>query len=290
MNVEIIKPYGFCYGVTTSLKITKFAKTQHNNVIFYIFGPLIHNENVNEKLKRDNIQIIDDTQIDLVSFAESIDKNSIVILPAHGTFQNVYNILDKRNIKYYDSTCDIVRKINNKIKNYIDYDEIIYIGVAKHKEAIVSLSYAKKPIFLYDTKYGFGENKPHFDSKKIIINQSTLSEQEINLAYSKIQKDYIGLTSDFEICPFVNQRQINLKSAINDKDLFIIVGSKTSNNTKTLLDIYLNNTNSRNYLYINSIDELDANKLISYEKIFITSGTSAENELVENIYNYILKI
>ena len=59
MIIKIAKKAGFCFGVKRAIDITfKLAKEDNNGL--YTYGPLIHNPQVVDELKRKGVDTADD--------------------------------------------------------------------------------------------------------------------------------------------------------------------------------------------------------------------------------------
>lgn len=285
MNIKLIEPYGFCNGVENSINIAKKAILENPNKKVYIIGEIIHNDETNEYFRKQNCEIIMLENEELYIFLNMINHDSIVVLRADGAEKEIYNILNSRNIKYYDATCHIVNKINNTIIENKDKN-IIYIGLKKHSESHVSLKLSNN-IILYE----YVENKFYGEINKndeyIVINQSTLSNEEIENAFNSIKKYTTKIIDKTFNCPFVTLRQDKIKSLINPESLFLIVGSKSSNNTKSLLKICEKYSKTHNYYLISNLSDLEKIDLNKYKDVYIASGTSAPKTSVEKVFNYL---
>lgn len=289
MDVEIIKPYGYCNGVLNSIEVAKKAILTNNKLNTFVLGPLVHNEIANRELTDLGANIVDIPDEQYSFYVSHLTKNDQLVLRAHGTSESVYQVIADNKITAFDATCPIVKKINGFIKSIDSNEEIIYIGKKDHPESRVSISYAKGRIVLYDInqKFSFKNIKT---KNPIIINQSTISDITLQKIYSEIKKHVPNARINEFICPAVNDRQKRLIEKMNKEDMFIIVGSNTSSNTRSLLDITHNCSNNDNSRIINSIIELKEISLNNYKKVYIISGTSTPNQLVEDIYKYIKEL
>ena len=288
MNVELIKPYGFCTGALKAIDLVKKVRKDNpdNNII--LFGPILHNENINELMKNLKIKVLDLPYEAYSDVIDTLSIDDIVILPAHGHDNYLEEKLLRKGILYVDATCPIIKKMNDLI--LIDYGDrdIIYIGKKSHIEAITTTS-LKENIFLYDINDCTDLSQYHI-SKPIILYQTTLTKYDIRDSLKIIKKLFPDAQEGKTLCRQCTIRQNNLLKSINDNTFVIVVGSKDSSNTISLLNIYYKTTKKENIVLVNSLDEVKKMKFNKDLKYIIISGTSTPNSIVENIYKYIRSI
>lgn len=288
MNVELIKPYGFCTGALKAIDLVKKVRKDNpdNNII--LFGPILHNENINELMKNLKIKVLDLPYEAYSDVIDTLSIDDIVILPAHGHDNYLEEKLLRKGILYVDATCPIIKKMHDLI--LIDYGDrdIIYIGKKSHIEAITTTS-LKENIFLYDINDCTDLSQYHI-SKPIILYQTTLTKYDIRDSLKIIKKLFPDAQEGKTLCRQCTIRQNNLLKSINDNTFVIVVGSKDSSNTISLLNIYYKTTKKENIVLVNSLDEVKKMKFNKDLKYIIISGTSTPNSIVENIYKYIRSI
>ena len=83
MNVEIIKPYGYCNGVNNSIAIALKAKNENSNSKIYILGELIHNKQTNNLLEKSGFSFINGSILEILQQLKKLDTSDIIVLPAH---------------------------------------------------------------------------------------------------------------------------------------------------------------------------------------------------------------
>ena len=80
MEVIELKPFGYCYGVKEALKIIEEVKDKHQDKNVYVFGMLVHNNNVVKHLESKNVITIDTTKVNklerLEKFTSEIGRAS----------------------------------------------------------------------------------------------------------------------------------------------------------------------------------------------------------------------
>ena len=123
--VDIIKPIGQCYGVNNAIQIAKQAAVDNPNKRVNIFGLLVHNNDVKKELEGLNIKTIEVEDGQEINILKSFKKHALVIFTAHGHPKKYEEILNNLGVKFIDTTCPIVQKSFDLIKQA---KETIYIG------------------------------------------------------------------------------------------------------------------------------------------------------------------
>lgn len=283
MIITILNNVGFCNGVEKSLEIVEnnFDISKET----YLLGMLVHNESVNNEIKKAGIKIISPDELKL--FDKNNPYNKLIITTAHGTNENVINYIQKLGIKIIDTTCPIVKKNNDLIKRYYqDGFEIIYIGIKKHPES----ESVKQFIHIVETKADI-DSLNITNNRIVVISQTTMTEDNINNLLNNILEKYPSALNVTSICPFVKARQDEVKNIVNQNhsslDYYLVLGSKLSNNTKKLVEIIKKYTN--NVYQISSLDDLYSLNLKTRYHIYITSGTSTPQKFVREVKDFLEK-
>lgn len=285
MRTKLIKPIGYCYGVTNAINFSIDVKNKHEDKNVYIFGLLIHNKEIIPYLEKYNIHTIDTSKINMIERLNKFTCDDVVIFTAHGHKKEYEEILKKNNVIYYDAVCPIVQKNIDLILN-TDKD-IIYIGKSNHPESEVCRS-LKSNVHFYDTSEGFDFSKKL--NSPIVINQTTLSFLELHDIHQNILSHYNDALIHDEICNATRIRQENINSIPNECDLLIVVGDKKSSNSTRLFELALKLHPNKTVLFIENIHELKEYSLNEYNFAYITSGTSTPMNLINEINNFLLNL
>ena len=80
--VTLLKPFGHCFGVLKALEIAKDTVNKYPDKNIYVFGLLVHNEEVNETLKALGVKTIKNTDNPLEQL-KKFTKDDIVIADAN---------------------------------------------------------------------------------------------------------------------------------------------------------------------------------------------------------------
>jgi 4-hydroxy-3-methylbut-2-enyl diphosphate reductase len=123
------------------------------------------------------------------------------------------------------------------------------------------------------------------NSNIVVVNQTTLSVDDLYYLHSAIKKKYPRAIFENEICNSSRIRQKRLLLEEDNYDLVIVVGDKHSNNTQTLFKIakekYINaiNISSKEQLYNVNLNEI--------QNVLVLSGASVMKENVEEIIKFL---
>ena len=106
MEVELIKPYGFCVGVKYVIDQLNDIISKHSNESVFCVGQLVHNQNVVNSLKDKGVIILDEDK------DKAIDKISsgVVVFSAHGTDEKIIKKAKDKGLIVYDLACPFVKK------------------------------------------------------------------------------------------------------------------------------------------------------------------------------------
>ncbi|WP_410208123.1 4-hydroxy-3-methylbut-2-enyl diphosphate reductase [Fusobacterium sp.] len=285
MEIIRAKHMGFCFGVAGAIDMChKVLKDEENNgKKVYILGMLVHNENVVEELRKEGFELVEEEEI--LSGEDPLNPGDVIIIRAHGTTEEIYNILNKKKVKIYDATCVFVAKIRKTLveKEKTGYN-IVFIGDKNHPEVRGIISFGQKVQVCADLeelkKIEIDKNK-----KYCLLTQTTLNKKNLEKIKSYLENTHSNVKILDKICGATQVRQEAVEELAKVTDVVIVVGGKNSSNTKKLYDIS-NNFNSNTYL-IQDDKDLDPEWLKGKKRIGITAGASTPEEIVINIENKI---
>jgi 4-hydroxy-3-methylbut-2-enyl diphosphate reductase len=283
MKVKKIEPVGFCAGVKRAINIV-LSSLKDESILkpIYLLGTLIHNEKTLNALKAKGVIMLENApHLELI---ETI-KNGTIITTAHGVTKDVINKIREKGIHHIDTTCPYIKQIEELILNKLNENYLVLLyGIKHHPEANFLTGLDDKIVLITDKTEITELNFTNY-SKIILTNQTTVSYLKVLMLYQKLKKYIPNLELAEEVCNASRIRQAALPDELNDVDLVLIVGDKTSNNTKTLFALAKKHI-EKTYL----ISELNDLKTISIDKnakIAIASGTSVSITIVNEIYSHL---
>ena len=284
MEVALIKPQGFCSGVTLAVKTAKKAKEENPEKNIYILGMLAHNQILIDDLTKEGFITLSGNEFEEIN---KLNKGDVLVFTAHGHDSKLDEIAKEKGLITYDATCFKVKDNLNKIKEEVrSGHQVIYIGQQGHKEANAALAVSKN-VSLYDTKllinyYLITDESP------LVINQTTLNFYELHKYHEDILRHFPKARIENEICNATRLRQEAILKIENDTDLIVIVGHQKSSNTNKLYDIALANYPNAQVIMVNKLDELKGINIEGKRKAAVGSGASTPQYIVDEIYNYLV--
>lgn len=275
-KIKIAKTAGFCMGVRRAVDIAlEQANLNTENGPIYTFGPLIHNPQVLNLLKDKNINCI--TKIPQKG-------TGTIIIRAHGIPPQQKAQLKETGFKTLDATCPRVIKVQAIIKKHAAKGyKVIIVGDHDHAEVIGLAGYAGKEGVVVNSMEEF-EALPKFENA-IVVAQTTQNTKFYQEIHNKVEKNYSHYKFFNTICDSTEKRQQEIKKIAKEVDAVIVVGGKTSGNTKRLKEVA--SQQGTEAFHIENEKELDINYIASKKKIGITAGASTPNWVISQVYKAI---
>ncbi len=267
MSVVVAKSSGFCQGVKRAVDVAMKI-----DVPAAVYGKLIHNETVLEKLKERGVECIDSL--------DNIGDRKLIVR-SHGIGKEVYDYLDKNGVDYVDCTCVFVKKIHKIVyENHKAGKQIIIIGNPEHPEVKGINGWCENSAIIYN-----GEENLRFDDDKkyCLVAQTTYDHQKVEKFIKFLQNNIKSLDTNNTICYTTLCRQEECDLLSKECDLMLVVGSKNSSNTSKLFDI--SKRNCENTYLIQTISDLESVTVDKNLKIGIIAGASTPPELIEEVKN-----
>ncbi len=274
---------GFCFGVRRAVELAEKALIENTNKKVYSLGPLIHNEQCLNKMKKKGLIIVDEKSM------EQIQDESVVIIRAHGVSPDVISRLNEKKCEIIDATCTRVKASQKIVEKESLQRNILFTGDSNHGEVKGIAGYAKNGNFkLIQSLNDLCKiDKKYLSSSNIVLlSQTTFNSEEFerikNYLLSKNPNSKIINT----ICSATKERQNALLSLCKTVEGVIIIGGKNSANTVRLYQIALNNC--KNVIHIETKDEIP-DFFYRLNTIGITAGASTPDDIIYEVEQALLK-
>ncbi len=279
MKVVTAKSAGFCFGVKRAVE-TVYEEIEKGNNKIYTFGPIIHNESVVKDLQSRGVAVIDS-----VRELREI-KEGTVIIRSHGVRENIYGIMRENGLNIVDATCPFVKKIHNIVKEKSSEGyNIIIIGNENHPEVEGIKGWAQSLINtcveVIDTEEKAEKYIACPDAKVCIVSQTTFNYNKFNKLVEIIDKKGYDIIVVNTICNATNERQREAAKLAREADAMIVIGGRNSSNTQKLYEICKDEC--KNTYYIQSLEDLDLQRLRTCSYVGITAGASTPNNIIEEV-------
>ena len=271
MEIIIAKSAGFCFGVQRAVNLA-YDESYKENVFTY--GPIIHNTQVVQSLEKRGIKNIDDIN--------NISDNSTLIIRSHGVIPDVYNDVNRHNIKLIDATCPYVRKIHKIVERHNNNgDTIVIVGNKEHPEVMGIKGWAGDDSIVVTSAQELSEDLFANDKPICIVCQTTYRRDKFKEIANWIENRFQNVTICDTICNATSARQEEAVEIAKKVDYMIVIGDKNSSNTQKLYEV--SRKYCKNTVCIETADELELNNLIYNDRIGITAGASTPDGTIEEV-------
>ncbi len=279
--MEIIKAddIGFCTGVKRAIDIIE--KAGHELGSMQTLGPVVHNQQVVDKLAASGVVAID-----------SLDQASghTIAVSSHGVSPQLLQEARSRGLRIIDTTCPFVRRAQLAAQKLAGEGySVIVFGETSHPEVQGVLGYA-------------GNNGlatveiPEFAGipKQVgLLSQTTQSFPGFLKFVSTFIDRYLETIPEIRvintICNATRRHQQSAIELSKQVDLMLVVGSHHSANTRRLAEIC--STLVPTY-HIETADEIDASwwQSLSSQRIGITAGASTPDDTIAEVISCLKKV
>ena len=285
VKILLASPRGFCAGVDRAIDIVEKTLKKFGAPV-YVRHEIVHNKQVVENLKQLGAIFIEELN-------EIKDVSRPVIFSAHGVPKTVPKDAENRKMFYIDATCPLVTKVHKESeRHYKNGYHIILVGHKGHPEVIGTIGQLPKgSIKLIETEDDAKNLKvDEFNKPLAYVTQTTLSVDDTKNIIEILKEKFPNIKSSVkeDICYATTNRQNAVKKIAPDCDMFFVIGSENSSNSKRLVEVAKKSGCNKSELFDFS-KKLPINEIIKYKTIGLTSGASAPEKLIQDFISEIKK-
>jgi 4-hydroxy-3-methylbut-2-enyl diphosphate reductase len=282
MRVILAQPRGFCAGVVRAIDTVERALEKYGEPV-YVRHEIVHNRHVVETLKGKGARFVEELN--------EVPDGAVTVFSAHGVPQAIVREAARRELPVLDATCPLVSKVHAQGKRYAAQGRtLILIGHAGHPEVEGTMGQVGAPVHLVSSEKDVEALDLPNDERVAYITQTTLSIDDTRNVINSLKrrfKDIVGPeTSD--ICYATQNRQNAVRELCRVADVILVVGAKNSSNSNRLCEIGLEE-GVPSYLIADG-SELDPAWVAGKNRIGLTAGASAPEELVENVIDALRRL
>jgi 4-hydroxy-3-methylbut-2-enyl diphosphate reductase len=275
--IRIAKRTGFCYGVREAIDKAKEARAAGKAT--HTLGQVVHNEGVIQDLQTLGIQTVDTL--------DDVHEGAAVVIRAHGVRPEVMDRASGRGLEVIDGTCTWVIQEQKEIVRLVEEGyTIVLLGTPRHPEVVGLLGFAPDAIVVDEEEDW--DRIPH-RKKMALISQSTQPPWK----FEKLAAFMVGRSHELKIvntvCPVTIRRQQDTMEAAREVDLMVVVGGRSSANTKELTRLC--GIAGTPALQIEGVRDLaDAAAFDGARVVGVTGGTSTPIEDLHAVARRILEL
>ncbi len=276
-EIRIAKRTGFCYGVREA--IDKAKESASTGRLTHTLGQVVHNEGVIAELQRVGVQTVESL--------DDVDRGAAIVIRAHGVRPDVMARAEARGLDVIDGTCTWVIQEQKELMRLVEEGyTIVLLGTPRHPEVVGLLGFAPDAIVVDD--------EPEWEliprkKKMALISQSTQPPWK----FEKLAAFMVSRSHELKIvntvCPVTIRRQQDTLETAREVDLMVVVGGRSSANTKELTRLC--EIVGTRAIQIESVTDLDdAGAFADAAVVGITGGTSTPIEDLQAVAERILEM
>ncbi len=277
MEVILAEKAGFCFGVKRAVD-TAFEQADKASNAVFTFGPIIHNEDVTEKLALKGVNVINS-----IEELDKLPKNSSIIIRSHGVGEDIFESIKSRGFSIVDATCPFVNNIHKIVRERSEAgDEILIIGNPGHAEVEGTIGWSRRKPYVINSVEDIEALPDSLKNASItVVAQTTYSLKKFQELVAELQDRYYNVNVCKTICNATEERQKEAQRLASSVDSMIVIGGKTSSNTQKLYEISKQQCN--NTYYIQTLVDLDLTVFESASRVGITAGASTPNYIIKEV-------
>jgi 4-hydroxy-3-methylbut-2-enyl diphosphate reductase len=273
MKVLLAEKCGFCPGVRNAIKLAEKTLAEEKEV--YCLGPIIHNEDV--------VQRLSDAGLKTVSSIDEINSGTVLIR-SHGATSEELAKIKQKGLKIVDATCVLVKRVQQiaRTLNEEGY-RVIIVGDKNHPEvkAVVGSAPDVRVTAGPDDLDNFRVNE-----KLGIICQTTQSPEYFAETVSAILKrGFSELHIVNTLCRETIARQEAAVKLCRQVDIMFVLGGLHSANTKKLAELC--KKHNPQTFHLQNWQELDKKILSGKRSAGVTAGASTPDWVIEDFVRHL---
>lgn len=275
MKVLLAAPRGFCAGVDRAIDIVEIALEVYGPPI-YVRHEIIHNEHVVNRLREAGAIFTD--------YLSEVPTGSNLIFSAHGVSPAVRQEAAERNLNVIDGTCPLVTKIHLEVHKFLKRGYgIFFIGHRGHVETEGTLGEAPDRLILVTEESEVASLPEPSEEKLIYLTQTTLSIDETRGIVEALRQRFPRLEDPpgSDICYATQNRQDAVKELTKRADTILVVGSRTSSNSRSLRQVA--EAHGARAFLIDGAENITDEMVAGAEVVGVTAGASAPEDVVQGV-------
>jgi 4-hydroxy-3-methylbut-2-enyl diphosphate reductase len=277
IKVHVDSHSGFCFGVVTAVKkVEKFLADNPDKQLFCL-GSIMHNA---EEVKR--LETLGMVTIKHDNLLEM--KPSDVMIRAHGEPPSTYQHIENSGHTLIDSTCPVVLKLQQRIKEAFNENpdkQIVIFGKKGHAEVIgLQGQTNNKAIVITECLEVETSIKPHVPV--ILFSQTTMPQDKFEAVANCLKEFCQGeVEVNNTICKRVANREPELREFSKKHDVVVFISGRESSNGNLLYQVCL--SENQNTHFVSSLEELKREWFSEDMSVGVCGATSTPLWLMEKV-------
>lgn len=281
MHLILANPRGFCAGVQMAIDVVARTLEVFDEPV-YVYHEIVHNKHVVGRFRERGVSFVEDV--------EDVPEGAVVVFSAHGISPQVRSQARERQLKVIDATCPLVTKVHAEAIRYARQGfQILLVGHRNHQEVIGTSGEAPEAIQVVESPADIPRLRIDDPQRLVYLTQTTLSTDDAMVIIDALRAAFPHIKSPptEDICYATTNRQHAVRTLAPEADLTLVVGSNNSSNSVRLTEISANaGTPAR---LIDDASEIDFDWFTGKERVLITAGASAPEDLVAGVCRALLE-
>ncbi len=282
IKILLAEPRGFCAGVVRAIEIVEKALKKYGAPV-YVRHEIVHNKNVVENLKQKGAIFVEELK-------DIKDASRPVIFSAHGVPKTVPEEATNKNMFYVDATCPLVTKVHKEAERHNKNGyKIILVGHKNHPEVIGTMGQLPNNNIVLIENVNQAKNV-NLSGPVAYVTQTTLSVDDTRDIINVLKNKFPNIKGPIkeDICYATTNRQAAVKKIAPLCDIFFVIGSTNSSNSKRLVEVAKKAGCKKSEL-IHDNKKFPIKDILECKNIGLTSGASAPEILVQNFISEVKK-
>jgi 4-hydroxy-3-methylbut-2-enyl diphosphate reductase len=272
MKIILAEHFGICFGVRDAIAQAEELAAAGP---LTILGELVHNPIVRERLRARGVY---EASLDVLEADHAAGR---VMITAHGVSDAERDLLRRNSAMVADGTCPLVRHAHEQLKRLVAAGFFpVVIGQRGHVEVNGLVGDFPEAIVL-SAPHEIARLPHH--SCYGIISQTTQPIELVRLIVDLVRQTHPESEVRFvdTVCKPTKDRQSALRRLIAETEVIVVVGGKSSNNTRQLVETC--RTAGKRAIHVERAEELRADDFVDVAVVGVTAGTSTLPETVEQV-------
>ncbi len=275
MEIFLADKAGFCFGVKRAIS-TAYEAAGKGRV--YCLGPLIHNPQEVERLRKMGIETVSDFS--------TLKRGDSLIIRSHGVPPRILIQARDMGLTIIDLTCPFVGKAQRdaEVLHKEGY-QVVVVGEKKHPEVQSILGYAGESAVVVETAEDIEGLK--LQGRLGVVAQTTQSYSNFSEIVLKLLRVSKELKVFNTICSSTKERQEAARILASQVDVMLVVGGRNSANTSRLASLC--RKEGKPTYHIEVADEIQSEWLAGISTVGVTAGASTPDWVVDGVLERLKK-
>jgi 4-hydroxy-3-methylbut-2-enyl diphosphate reductase len=276
-KVILANSAGFCYGVRRAVELAE--QTAQAGTPCVMLGSIIHNSHVVQHLAEQGIRQI--------NAPEEAPAGASVLIRSHGEGRSIYRQLEQQGNSVLDATCPNVSRIHRLVEEAERQGRLpVIIGAPDHPEVRAIAGWCQNSVVLNDVnslQKWLTEEPFRREIPLTFVSQTTSTREIWENSVNFAKKVCTNIQIFDTICNATFCRQSEAQKIASKCDEMVVIGDRASSNTKHLVELC--QAQCPVVLWVESAQDLDAQRLKNVACVGITAGASTPGWIIKEVYD-----